>query len=163
MKELIINSAKHGKHVVFLDDEDYEKVSLNKWCLQRAKYGFYAARYIWLKLEKKYVYLLMHRVIMNTSPTQMTDHKDRNGLNNQRNNLRICTISENNRNTKMRKHNQNGYKGVESTGIKYSARITFDKKRIRIGSYNSAVEAAKAYNDAAKKYHGEFANLNILE
>ncbi len=157
MRQLIIKSPKYGDYTVLVDDEDYNNVSKHKWCLQKAKYGFYAARY------DKMVYLFMHRVILNALNGEICDHVDGNGLNNQKDNLRKCTVSENNRNSKIRKHNSANYKGIElQKSGKYHVRITLNKNRISVGTFDTELQAAAAYNRAAIQLHGEFANLNKL-
>ena len=93
------------------------------------------------------------------------DHIDGNSLNNQKNNLRICTQSQNCSNQKIGKSNTSGYKGVsynKGQG-KYNSRIRFNKKLIHLGYFVNLKDAARAYNEAAVKYHGEFANLNKID
>lgn len=86
------------------------------------------------------------------------DHKDRNGLNNQRDNLRKATHTQNMWN--VRKFNKCGYKGIKKIGDKYAARITINKNRIYLGIFNSSIEAAACYDRHALKNFGEFACIN---
>jgi len=92
------------------------------------------------------------------------DHKDRNKLNNQKENLRYpVTKAENMRNREQQKNNLYGYKGIyfhKNRRCPWAARIACDGKQIFIGWYLTPEEAALAYNEAAKKYFGEFAYLN---
>ena len=91
------------------------------------------------------------------------DHKDRDQFNNQFENLRPATRSQNQMNRKVQSNNITGYKGVcfDTRADKYAARITVNKYRIQLGYYLDPTEAAKAYDLAAKKYFGEFAWLNF--
>lgn len=93
------------------------------------------------------------------------DHRDRNGLNNQKSNLRFCTPAQNHYNKPYYGTPKSGYRGVYlqvDTKSKYAARIRANKNIIQLCGFNSAIEAATAYNELAKKYHGEFAILNQL-
>src|SRR5574343_644506 len=92
MKEMEINSKKYGIHKVLVDDEDYDELIKYKWNLIKGRYTFYAEC-------RSSGYSNMHRMIMNLCDRKLfVDHIDCNGLNNQKLNLRICTIAENNRN-----------------------------------------------------------------
>lgn len=84
------------------------------------------------------------------------DHKDLNKSNNKFNNLREATRSQNASNGKVRKHNRSGVRGVSQRGNRFYVEIMSNKKRYRIGVYNTLEEAKEAYNKAAVKYHGEF-------
>lgn len=105
-----------------------------------------------------------HSFLMSPEKGFFVDHINHNGLDNTRNNLRTCTISENNRNTRGNKNTSSRYKGVSYNSLNknWRAKITFNKKTYEIGSYNCEHEAGKAYNEKAKELHGEFAYLNIL-
>lgn len=104
---------------------------------------------------------LMHREILGAPDGMSVDHIDGNGLNNTRANLRLATQSQNlcNRAAKS------GYKGVDfqKRNGKWRARIKLNRKEIHIGEFTDAESAARAYDEAAKKYHGEFAWLNFPE
>jgi hypothetical protein len=93
------------------------------------------------------------------------DHLDGNGLNNQRNNLRICTVSQNSMNRNKTVKNKSGFKGVIwwERNNTWKAEIRHNKNKIYLGYYKNIIDAAKAYNAAALKYHGEFANLNKID
>ncbi len=108
----------------------------------------------------------MHREIMGvTKRGIMVDHKDMNGINNQRHNLRICTDSENKCNKKSHKGSISQYKGVSMSKGKtrWVAQIAFNKRVIKVGGFIDEISAARAYNAAATYLHGEFARLNIFE
>lgn len=106
----------------------------------------------------------MSNFILQVNPEILVDHKNRDSLDNQRRNLRVCTRSQNMCNRNMFKNSQTRYKGVHlrsDTG-KYRAYIQINGSMIHLGQYTNPVEAARAYNKAAKKYHGEFACLNKI-
>ena len=101
---------------------------------------------------------------MNAQKGQIIDHKDRNGLNCQRYNIRLATYSQNGSNRKLSDNKK--YLGVHkiNTGLrqKWVVKITHNKKKLHIGTFYSENDAVKAYNEAAIKYHGEFARLNKI-
>lgn len=92
---------------------------------------------------------------------QRVDHRDRNGLNNQKLNLRFCTTSQNIANSVGR--SASGFKGVYRFRNGWTSHITVNYKTLYLGVFDTVLEGAKAYNEAALKYFGEFARLNQLE
>ena len=154
MIEIFLN---HG-YVALVDDDDYHLVSRIKWSFVKVR----PPKQVYARgLDKstgKLVY--MHRLIMGvTSRGIHIDHINGNTLDNRRENLRECTITENNRNRGKMK-GSNTFKGVLKRFNKWAAAIKVDNKSIRLGSFHTEREAAIAYNEAALRYHGEFANLN---
>jgi len=111
----------------------------------------------------------MHRVIMDAQPGQRVDHKDGNGLNNQRRgqdgNLRFCTNAQNVANARKRIGCSSRFKGIywDKQNSKWRARITAPSGRIHLGLFKDEIEAALAYNDAAIEHFAEFARLNMIE
>jgi hypothetical protein len=106
----------------------------------------------------------MHRCIIKVPPGMVIDHINHNGLDNRKANLRIATHAQNSRNTKkQRPKTASQYKGVpwNSTLKKWRAQITLNGKRISLGCFEDEIQAAKAYDNAARKYHGAFAALNF--
>ena len=108
--------------------------------------------------------MYLHQFLLKTSDGLQIDHKDQNPLNNRKNNLRKCTNAQNSRNSKIPKNNKSGYKGVSwhKASCKWRAQIGYNYKCIPLGLYHCKDEAAKAYNEAAIKYFGEFASLNKI-
>ena len=106
---------------------------------------------------------MMHRKIMGAEGEILVDHINHNGLDNRKVNLRFATYSQNNSNTRMRKNpGASKYKGVQwsKQRNKWTAIIRYNKKRKFLGYYTDERKAAKAYNEAAKIYHGQFASPN---
>jgi hypothetical protein len=159
MKEIPLTQGK----VALVDDEDFEELNRFKWYARRddRRGKYYAQR----KVGPCSPIILMHRVIIKTLDGLITDHKDGNGLNNQKTNLRKCTEAENSFNKILMKNNTSGYKGVDfnKASNKFRARIAAFGRKICVGYFNNKTDAAIAYNQAAIKYHGEFARLNIIE
>ena len=100
----------------------------------------------------------MHRVIMSAPEDKEVDHINGNGLDNRLSNLRLVNRAENQRNSKRRKDNTSGFKGVSHHGKsgRWQARIRVDGKQKSLGLFSTKEEAYKAYCEASKKYHGNF-------
>jgi hypothetical protein len=142
-----------------VDVENYEKLSQYDWHLwESGSYNQYAIRYEEGKSLK------IHRVIMNAPVGLVVDHKNGNGLDNRKTNLRITTQAQNQYTRKKYKGKTTSqYKGVHrKSGRKtYCAKIGYKGKSIFLGYFENELDAAKAYDEAAKKYHGEYARLNF--
>ncbi len=145
-----------GKYAA-VDDEDYSHINQWKWCLMRTKTKCYAVR------AKNKRLVLMHRVILLPPEGVAVDHRDGNGINNTRGNLRQCTTSQNAMNQKGHSDSMSGYKGVtwHNIGNSWQAAIMLNGRHIHIGLFFCLIKAAKAYDKKAKELHGEFANLNF--
>ena len=162
MKEIILTQGK----TALVDDEDFERVNMYKWCAHKKGRNIihhYAVRNI---VENgKHKTLGLHRFILNiTDENIKVDHKNRNTLDNRKENLRPCNTSENNSNRICMPKSTSKYLGVyfhKGTG-KYMARIKKDKSTIYLGVFKDEKDAAIAYNKAAIKYHNQFANLNKI-
>jgi hypothetical protein len=164
MKVIIAHSKKYGNHDILVDDSDFEILSKYHWILSKGKTGRYANARIISGIDKK---VSMHRMILGlTDPKILCDHKDRNGLNNQRSNLRIATYGQNSQNKGVCRRNEAGFKGVvmnkENKYRKYCAIIIADGKRIFGGGFKTPEEAALKWNELARQYHGEFAYQNQI-
>lgn len=151
MRELNLSRGK----VALVDDEDYEHLNQWKWSALYTCKNWYAAR-----SGSK---ILLHRIIIQAQAGQFVDHRDRNGLNCQKNNLRFCTRSQNQMN-RYCAHGKSKFKGVwfRLDTLKWQAEIRFNHKRVSLGCYFTEEEAAEIYNQAAIRYHGQFANLNVV-
>lgn len=147
-----------GRFFAVVDDADYDDISRFKWHVLRGKRGKpYAARTVQQKPHKTE---LMHRRLLSAGPGQMVDHKDGNGLNNSRSNIRLCTASQNSANAPSRRHSSK-FRGVWRRGSSWVAFISISNKNRYLGTFKTDVEAAAAYDAAAIAVHGEFARLNL--
>lgn len=149
--------------VAQVSDEWYEELNKYNWYahLDPPSQTYYALRRS-KRLFGKSKLIKMHRVVVNAPDNMIVDHIDHNTLNNQTDNLRVCTVAQNQYNRKINKNNPTGYKGVKPHGRGYMARIRIDGKEIYLGIWDTPEQAARVYDEAAKKYFGEFANLNFL-
>lgn len=141
-----------------VDDEDFEYLSQWKWSTVKGKHTFYAVR-----RGPNNSKIIMHRLLMGF-PEQEIDHWDRNGLNNQRENLRVATTSQNQANRRVQRASHGlPFKGIYKPPkrTKWQARICFNNRMLHIGCFPSAVEAAHAYDKRAQELFGEFALLNF--
>lgn len=93
-------------------------------------------------------------------PSQELDHRDRNKANNAIDNLREATHSQNGANMPMHRRNSNGFKGVTKHQKRFKASVMVCRKRLHLGVFYTAEQAARAYDEAAIKHFGEFALTN---
>lgn len=159
MKEIILSNGEKCQ----VDDEDYDEMNKIKWHADKRGSLVYVNSHGGR----------IHRIIMKANDSKVhVDHIDGNGLNNQKINLRLCSAGQNVCNSKLRKNNKSGFKGVSQYtaakvwkdyyGPVYRARIIFKDKEISLGYFKCPKEAAKARDLKAKELHGEFAKLNLF-
>lgn len=171
MKQILL---ANGKGVVLIDDADYEKVSKYHWFRSTPRTSkrhngirFYAYAQLGRRPNRKCV--LMHRFILDVEPGVQVDHLDWDGLNNQRENMRLASASNNaaySINGRGRISLYTEYKGVSFFKKRnlWMARIGNGAKGTSyIGCFKTAEEAARAYDEAAKARFGAFARLNFPE
>jgi hypothetical protein len=144
-------------YVAVVSDEDYERVSAHKWCATETKSNVYGIRKVHTS-EGRTTSQLLHRFIMGvTDPEIEVDHEDHFGLNCQRHNLRVATRTQNNGN--MRKtHGTSQYKGVSWDSGRKLWRAWLGK---HLGRFTDEIDAALAYDSAARETFGEFALCNF--
>lgn len=148
--------------VVKVDNEDFNMLSKHVWLPQKMVNG---KVYPYTRINGKQI--TMHRLIMNPPKGKMIDHLDRDPLNNQRANLRLCTHTENMRNRTPSKNGTSKYLGVmrrnyKNGKFKWCAEIKRHGQKYRLGTFLNEDDAALAYNAAAKILFGKFANLNVV-
>lgn len=159
MAEIISTNGK----TILVDDENFEELSRYKWWANH-KQAYRSAR-----IGGRKTTMRMHRLIIGAEPGQVVDHINRNPLDNRKSNLRIGTRSLNTVNSKKPISNRLGkkpsskYKGVslvKEYGY-WRATVTKDNVGHYLGKFNTEVEAAKAYDQKAREFFGEFANTNF--
>ena len=153
MKEILLPEGK----TTLVDDEDYEYLNQWKWSFIKAKNTDYARRVY--RAKGKHFTIKMHRLIMNCPDGLQVDHKDHNGLNNQKSNLRICTKQQNRFNSQKEINCSSKYKGVSISKGFIKASIGGGGKLINLGYFKTEIEAAKAYDKEALRIYKEFANI----
>lgn len=156
--ELKISSSKFGNRSIIFDDDDYQKIKDYKWHIVKIGFCFYAESCIGVKRIR------MHRLITNAEIGQIIDHIDHDGLNNSKSNLRVVSKSQNSMNQRKRINNKSGFRGVyiHKQINKFHAQIKTNGKRVSLGLFDKAVDAAIAYNKAAVMYYKEYACLNVI-
>ena len=167
VKEIQLTQGK----VALVDDEDYERVNQFKWYANKLNKNkvliWYAAKGIRNNIKPyKWTTMQMHRFILGiTDPNILVDHKNHNGLDNRKCNLRVCTYSQNGMNRSPQTASSI-YKGVSFYDCykerKWRAAIYLNGKMETIGFFYTEIEAAIAYNNRAIELYGEFAFLNVI-
>lgn len=158
MKHIKLNQG----HLVRVDDEDYEELKEIPWYIIKYRNKNYAIGE--MRSSKGIDLVRMHRHILGlkSKDGKIVDHINGDGLDNRRENLRLCSLSQNRMNSRPRIVRTSKYKGltfIKSTG-RWQVRITDKGRRLSLGCFKCEDAAATVYNLAALKYHGEFAWLN---
>ncbi len=146
-------------HVAFFSPDDLEKVSGGVWYSDHRRDATYAARLTQTKNFRTKIYL--HRLITGATKGVTTDHIDGDGLNNRRENLRVCSNIENCR-SRHKARGRSKFKGVlwNRQNQKWKANITIDSRLKHLGFFDDDVLAARAYDRAVQVYFGEFCMTN---
>lgn len=150
--------------VATVDDADYLVVSQFKWTASKNGGKWYAVRTIKVG-HRQYRHQYLHRFLMGEPVGMIVDHKDGDGLHCERANMRVCTKTQNNRNTGAKRNKASRYKGVHwaKDKARWRAYIKLNGKAMGLGHFKDEVEAARAYDLAARQHYGEFARVNFSE
>jgi hypothetical protein len=147
-----------------VDPADYYRLRKYEWAAQTIGKSCYARRYTAGGKRSRGSLVYLHQEIIKVPDGMVADHINHDGMDNRSANLRAATRAQNMRNRKKYARTcSSRYKGVHwyKQYSKWTAKIRFDNKRIFLGYFEDEVEAARAYDRAAMKYHGEFASLNF--
>ena len=159
MKKIALTQGKFA----LVDDEDYERLAWFQWYAYRSENGvWYARRNAGPEGARKTI--SMHRAVLGLIELDPdVDHRDLDGLNNQKSNLRRTRQNGNSANINVRRDNKSGMKGVywSARHNRWSAQITTKGKQRWLGYHKTREDAARAFDLAAIKYHGEFARTNF--
>ncbi len=148
MKELQIKTGQ----IVFIDDEDYGNVSSHNWSM----WGRYVSGWVNGKTTS------IHRLVVGANKGEVVDHINHNTLDNRKENLRVCSQSENMRNKRKASNSKHGMNGIcrikygRMNRHRYRVRITVAGDRKEIGLFDNLEDAQKARIEAEEKYYGEY-------
>ena len=144
-----------------VDDNDYESVSRFKWYVSRG-YARMSVSFGTLDGKQQQVGMFLHRLIMRPPHHLDIDHINHDGLDCRRENMRVCTASQNQHN-QVRRKGTSKFKGVSQNKgrSKWRAQIKLNGKQIYLGYFHNEAEAGMAYDAKAKELFGDFANLNF--
>jgi hypothetical protein len=146
-------------YLAIVDDEDFERINAFNWrALPSSDNIIYGARTE--QKDNKVTNIMMHRLILGVTDKSLhVDHKNGNGLDNRKENLRLVTRNQNMRNlTRIRVNNTSGYRGVcfEKSSGKWMAYIYIDGKQKKLGRHLDPKDAARAFDNAAREIFGEY-------
>ena len=153
-----------GEYAI-VDPDDYERLRKYKWNVCKRSNTSYAVRHKWLPEKKRYTTVSMHREIIDVPEGLFVDHINHRGLDNRKANLRPATPAQNTQYARYpkKKNATSKYRGVwyNKKTKRWRAVIGINNTRKVIGNFRNELDAAKAYDAAAKKYYKEFAILNF--
>lgn len=162
--KISLNSRKNKGLFAIVDESDADMAEIT-WHTHNQKYAKHT-----VNVDGDVIAVFMHRLILERVlgrtlvEEECVDHRDGNGFNNIRSNLRLTTRLGNAWNRGISSLNTTGYKGIYrvKNSDRWAAHIRVKGAKLHLGYFNSAEEAAKAYNDAAIEHFGDFARLNVM-
>lgn len=159
-----LNFVPVGDTYALVDEDDFLKLNRISWHLQSTSSGIYYAATA-LKSGKQRHNANMHQMVLPLPKGLQVDHKNRNGLDNRRDNLRAASPSQNHANQRTQKTNKwhSRFKGVTQRRNGWRAAIKINSKTKYLGDYRNEIDAARAYDEAALEYFGEFARTNLAD
>lgn len=157
VKDDMVNIKIHSKgkiYIAHIDLNDYDRVKQYNWNINDDGYvvGYVNGRIITL-----------HRFILNYCGDEVIDHQDRNKLNNCKHNLRVCNISDNNKNHPIHKNNKSGYKNIYKVKARDLWKVSIranGKEYFKYFDLNDLDQAIIWRDETLKRVHGEYANLD---
>jgi hypothetical protein len=157
MREIPLTRGK----VTMVDDADFEWLNQWKWFAHKSPGGHWYA----VRARPNFRKIWMHRLILDTPDGLQTDHRNNDGLDNQRHNIRTCSPSQNQHNQTPHKHKGTSvFKGVSLTKERaWKASIGIGRQTRYLGVFPSEIEAALAYDHIARELFGDFAYTNFIE
>jgi hypothetical protein len=158
-KTILLNK----NHETLVSDDDYEILNQWKWHLNDKGYAFRRGHKCMESKKQKFKTIRMHRLIINAPDGLDVDHINGNRLDNRRENLRLCTRSQNHQNRTKSTGKSSKYKGVDfrKNRGKWRANIKTLTEFKFLGHFDTEIDAALAYDKAAREHFGEFAKLNL--
>lgn len=156
-----LKSRTYPGHHAIIDSRDADRVLRYHWILRKSDRTFYA--FARVSRDGKIARLHLHKLVYGARDDVLVDHENGDGLDCRRSNLRQATQLQNSRNRKNTPTERSPYKGVHlPKGMKrWQAYIYIEYKRTHLGYFDTAEEAAHAYDDAARRHFGEFARPNF--
>lgn len=154
MKEIKLTQGK----IAVVDDSDFDQVNQFKWYAVKDKRRWYAKRTVKEGSKNLFLHQFLFRGLKGI------DHRDGNGLNNRRDNLRPATKSQNQANQPKCRKSSSRFKGVfyRRDNGKWRSILGLNGRLVHLGQFDCEEDAALAYNGAAKLFFGEFARLNAV-
>ena len=149
-----------------VDAEDFDRINKFFWCARHGTNTWYATRCKRTGEKTGNTFVWMHNMIVPPPKGLMIDHANQNGLDNRKTNLRFATRAQNMQNRRKFKTGcTSKYKGVIHRNYHnrrklWNGYINVNRRRIHLGCFLTELEAARAYDEAARKYHKEYACLN---
>lgn len=161
-KAIVFLPLSQGK-VAVIDFDDFEKVRPYKWHLSKSQNNLYARH----NFSNDAGYLILHRFLLDAPDNMDVDPRDGDGLNNRRNNIRLCTPSQNAQARQRKRPSMtSSFRGVfwdkhKAHKAAWTARLRFNGKNIHCGSFKKEEDAARAYDKKAIELFGEWASPNF--